>query len=245
MAVRSIARFFALTVGVSLISGPMARAQGCAPGMGRPALNTLTPAEQAAGWRLLFDGRTMNAWRGYKHAGMPEGWSIVDGALTRVGSGGDIVTRDQFSSFELSLEWRVASGGNSGILYRVTEQGAASYETGPEMQVLDDARHPDGKSRLTSAGALYGLYPAPEGAVKPAGQWNAARIVVNGNRVQHWLNGIQTVEYELLSPEWEGKVAGSKFTQWPRYGRATRGHIALQDHGDLVAYRNIKIRTLP
>jgi hypothetical protein len=113
------------------------------------------------------------------------------------------------------------------------------------MQVLDDARHPDGRSRLTAAGALYGLYPAPEGAVKPAGQWNAARIVVNGAHVEHWLNGVKTAEYELLSPEWEQKVAGSKFREWPGYGRAPRGHIALQDHGDLVSFRNIKVRTLP
>lgn len=245
MAVRGIARLCALALGGLLCAASPARAQGCAPGMGRPAINTLTPAEQAAGWRLLFDGRTTNAWRGFKQAGMPDGWRIVEGALTRVGSGGDILTRDQFANFELSVEWRVASGGNSGILYRVTEQGATTYETGPEMQVLDDARHPDGRSRLTAAGALYGLYPAPEGAAKPAGQWNSARIVVNGNRVEHWLNGGKTVEYELLSSEWEQKVAGSKFTQWPRYGRAARGHIALQDHGDLVSYRNIKIRTLP
>jgi hypothetical protein len=169
----------------------------------------------------------------------------VAGAITRIGSGADLITRAQFANFELSLEWRVASGGNSGIMYRVTEEAEATYETGPEMQVLDDAGHEDGKSRLTAAGALYGLYPAPEGAVKPAGQWNTARILVNGNRVEHWLNGILTARYELLSPEWEQKVAASKFNQWPGYGRAARGHIALQDHGDLVSFRNIKIRTLP
>ena len=245
MAVRGIVASFAVVLGVFHLASAPIRAQGCAPGMGRPAMNSLTPAEQAAGWRLLFDGRTLGAWRGFKQAGMPEGWSIVDGALTRVGRGGDIITRDQFGSFELSLEWRVASGGNSGIMYRVTEQAGATYETGPEMQVLDDARHADGKSRLTSAGALYGLYPAPEGAVKPAGQWNSARIMVSGNQVEHWLNGVKTVEYELQSPEWAEKVAASKFNQWPGYGRAARGHIALQDHGDLVSFRNIKIRTLP
>lgn len=244
MAVRRIVAPFALVLVFHLASVPI-HSQGCAPGMGRPPINTLTPAEQAAGWRLLFDGRTPVAWRGFKQAGMPDGWRIVDGALTRVGPGGDIITRDQFTNFELALEWRVARGGNSGVMYRVTEQGQATYETGPEMQVLDDAHHPDGGSRLTAAGALYGLYPAPEGAVKSAGQWNAARIVVNGNRVEHWLNGVKTVEYQLLSPEWEKQVAASKFNQWPGYGRATRGHIALQDHGDLVSFRNIKIRTLP
>jgi hypothetical protein len=226
---------------------PLSRlpAQGCAPGMGRPVPNVLTAAERSGGWRLLFDGRTLAGWRGFRQAEMPDGWKVVEGAITRVGPGGDIVTREQFASFELSLEWRVASGGNSGVMYRVTEQDQDTYRTGPEMQVLDDARHPDGRSRLTAAGALYGLYPAPEGAVKPAGQWNAARIVVNGAHVEHWLNGVKTAEYELLSPEWEQKVAGSKFREWPGYGRAPRGHIALQDHGDLVSFRNIKVRTLP
>ena len=245
MAVHGIAGPGTLMIGLMLSVAAPAWGQGCAPGMGRPPLNALTRAEEAAGWRLLFDGRATNAWRGFKQAGMPDGWRIVDGALTRVAAGGDIITRDQFSNFELSLEWRVARGGNSGVMYRVTEQADHTYETGPEMQVLDDARHPDGKSRLTAAGALYGLYPAPDGAVKPAGQWNAARVVVNGTRVEHWLNGIKTAEYELMSREWEQKVAGSKFHEWPRYGRASRGHIALQDHGDLVSYRNIKIRTLP
>jgi hypothetical protein len=244
MAARWSVRPLALVLGLLPLAS-LAWAQGCGPGMGRAGMNSLTPQEQAAGWQLLFDGRTMNAWRGFRRAGMPDGWRVVEGAITRVGPGGDIVTRDQFTNFELSLEWRVESGGNSGVMYRVTEQAEATYETGPEMQVLDDARHADGKSRLTSAGALYGLYPAPEGAVKPAGQWNSARIVVNGNQVEHWLNGVKTVEYELLSREWEEKVAASKFSQWPGYGRASKGHIALQDHGDLVSYRNIKIRVLP
>jgi hypothetical protein len=245
MAVRWIARPVALFGALSFLAPLPMEAQGCAPGMGRATMNALTRDEQAAGWRLLFDGRTMDAWRGYKMPAMPSGWRVVDAAISRVGGGGDIVTREEFANFELSLEWRVASGGNSGVMYRVTEQAQATYETGPEMQVLDDARHADGKSRLTAAGSLYGLYPAPEGVVKPAGQWNAARIVVRGNRVEHWLNGVKVVEYELLSPEWEAKVAASKFSQWPGYGRAARGHIALQDHGDLVSYRNIKIRNLP
>jgi len=111
------------------------------------------------------------------------------------------------------------------------------------MQVLDDARHKDGQSRLTSAGSAYGLYAAPAGVVKPAGEWNAVRIVVRGNHVEHWLNGTKVVEYELGSPDWKAKVEASKFKQWPGYGRAASGHIALQDHGDRVAYRDIKVRT--
>ena len=209
------------------------------------AVSTLTPAEQAAGWRSLFDGKTTAGWRGYMKADMPSGWQVVDGALTRVGPGGDIITTDQFANFELALEWKVAPAGNSGIMYRVIEGPQNTYQSGPEMQVLDDARHADGKSPLTSAGALYGLYPAAAGVVRPAGEWNAVRIVANGAHVEHWLNGVKVVDYELWSPDWERRVAASKFHEWPPYGRAKRGHIALQDHGDWVAYRNIKIRVLP
>jgi hypothetical protein len=176
---------------------------------------------------------------------MPRGWQVVDGALTRVGEGGDIITTEQFENFELALDWKVAPAGNSGIFYRVTESGEATYHSGPEMQVLDDAGHKDGSSRLTSAGSLYGIYGAPAGVVKPAGEWNAVRLVVNGNHVEHWLNGVKVVDYELGSADWAKRVGEAKFKEWPEFGRAKRGHIALQDHGDWVAYRNIKIKVLP
>jgi hypothetical protein len=204
----------------------------------------LTATERAEGWRVLFDGRTTDGWRGYKQQTAPAGWQVVDGELTRVGGGGDIITSEQFGDFELALEWKVGPAGNSGVFYRVTESAEESYHTGIEMQVLDDAGHADGQSRLTSAGSLYGLYPASAGVVKPAGQWNSARILVRGNHVEHWLNGQQVVEAELWSPDWNTRLAASKFTEWPGYARATRGHIGLQDHGDRVAYRNIKIREL-
>lgn len=208
------------------------------------APNTLTAEEAKAGWKLLFDGKTTAGWRGFKQPSMPAGWQAVDGALTRVAQGGDIVTADQYRDFELMLEWKVAPGGNSGIFYRVTEDADATYETGPEMQVLDDAKHADGRSPLTSAGALYGLYPAPRGISKPAGEWNQVRILLRGNHVEHWLNGKQIVSAELNGADWNGKVAASKFTQWPKYGQNATGHIALQDHGDWVAYRNIRIREI-
>ncbi|MGH7579904.1 MAG: 3-keto-disaccharide hydrolase [Gemmatimonadales bacterium] len=195
-------------------------------------------------WRTLFDGRSLDAWRGFRSAEAPAGWQVVDGAITRVGTAGDLITRDQFGDFELTLEWQVAEGGNSGIMYRVTEDAGETHQTGPEMQVLDDARHADGQSRLTSAGAAYGLYPAPAGVVKPAGEWNAVRIVARGSHVEHWLNATKVVEYELGSPDWEARVAASKFKQWPGYGRAASGHIALQDHGDRVAFREIRIRPM-
>jgi hypothetical protein len=201
-------------------------------------------ASDQPGWTVLFDGSSTGTWRGFKQNDLPDGWQIADGALTRVGPGGDIITRDQFGDFELELEWNVAPGGNSGIMFRVTEADSNTYRTGPEMQVLDDAAHVDGKNRLTSAGSNYGLHAAPAGVVKPAGEWNQVRLVVRGAHVEHWLNGQKVVEYELWSPDWEAKVKASKFAAWPGYGRATRGHIALQDHGDRVAYRNIRVRAL-
>ena len=220
-------------------------AAGCGTQAGPAPLNFLTPDERAAGWRLLFDGRTTAGWRGFRMDSMPGGWQAVDGALTRVGRGGDIITRETFRNFELALEWKVAPRGNSGIFYRASEDAEAIYWTAPEMQVLDDAGHEDGQSRLTAAGANYGLDPAPAGAVRPAGEWNQVRLVVNGAHVEHWLNGTKVVEYELGSPAWEAKVQASKFAPHPHYGRNAEGYLGLQDHGDLVAYRNIKIRVLP
>ncbi len=167
------------------------------------------------------------------------------GEIVRTTGGGDLITEQQFTDFELRLEWKISTGGNSGIFYRGSEEYDAIYWSAPEMQVLDDAVHADGQNRLTSAGSDYGLYPAPAGVVKPAGEWNAVRLIVRGNHVEHWLNGQKVVEYELGSPDWTAKVAASKFKEWPDYGKMTRGHIGLQDHGDRVWYRNIRIKMLP
>jgi 3-keto-disaccharide hydrolase len=206
--------------------------------------NTLTSAERAAGWRLLFDGRKTSGWRGFRQQNAPAGWQVVDGALTRVGSAGDLITIDQFTSFELMLEWQIAEGGNSGIMFRVSEAADATYLTGPEMQVLDNARHPDGMNPLSSAGACYGLYPPREDVTRPVGSWNQVRLVANGSRIEHWLNGVRIVEYELGSADWLARLQASPFRDVPSYGREARGHIAVQDHGDRVAYRSIKIRVL-
>lgn len=212
------------------------------------AQNRLSPEEEKAGWQLLFDGKTTTGWRGYGSKEMPKGWQVVEGALTRIAMAGDIITTETFDDFELRLEWQVAKGGNSGIFYRGVE-GADPKKTplfysAPEMQVLDDALHPDGKSPLTSAGASYGLYPAPRGVVRPAGEWNAVRIVVKGDQVEHWLNGTKVVEYLLGGPDWLARVKASKFVEWPAYGKARSGVIGLQDHGDRVAYRSIRILKL-
>jgi hypothetical protein len=208
---------------------------------------TATMAATDTAWRSLFDGQTTTGWRAYKGTGMHPQWKAADGVLTVAGKGGDagdIVTVDQFGDFELELEWKVEPGGNSGVFYRGVETAERIYETAPEMQVLDDARHPDGKDPLRSAGAAYGLYAPPRGVVKAAGEWNAARVVARGNHVEHWLNGQKVVEYELGSPDWSAKVQASKFKDWPGYGKSARGHIGLQDHGDTVSFRNIRIREL-
>jgi len=203
------------------------------------------PGSTASGWTSLFDGRTTAGWRGYRMDSLPSGWQVVDGALTRVGAGGDIISTGTYANFELTLEWKISEGGNSGIFYRASEDTDAIYWNAPEMQVLDDARHPDGHSRLTAAGSDYAVYPSPAGVVKAAGEWNAVRLVVNGNHVEHWLNGVRVVEYELGSADWATRVAAGKFAPHARYGKNTSGHIGLQDHGDWVAYRNIQIRVLP
>lgn len=206
--------------------------------------NTLSAEERAEGWRLLFDGRTTEEWRGYQLDEVPEGWAVEDGTLARVGPGGDLITVEQFSDFELSLEWKVEAGGNSGLFFRATEEAPMIYFSAPEVQILDDDGHADGRSPLTSAGSNYALHPAPEGVARPAGEWNHFRILVDGARVEQWMNGVHVVTYELWSPEWEALVAESKFAEWPEYGRAERGHIGVQDHGDPVWFRNIKIREL-
>jgi len=208
--------------------------------------NTLTAGEQAAGWRLLFDGTTMTGWRGYKSAAMPNGWRVENGLLMKDSSVADILTTDQFGDFEFAMDWRIGTGGNAGIFYRGTEEYEHIYWSAPEYQLLDDPNAPDGKNRLTSAAAAYGLYAAPAGIVRPAGEWNVTRIIARGAHVEHWLNGQKVVQYELWSPDWEAKVKASKFNDWPNYGRSKTGFLAVQgDHNGVLALRNIKIRTLP
>lgn len=232
---------------VTLLVGactPMGNTSGSA-GSSSSGATALTAEQRAAGWRSLFDGTSTAAWRGFKQQTMPAGWNIVDGVLTKTGERGDIITRDQFGDFELALDWKLSPGGNAGIFYRGTEDYDHIYWSAPEYQLLDDAAHPDGQSRLTSAGADYALYPSPAGVVKPADQWNSTLIVVKGNTVQHWLNGQKLLEYELGSPDWLAKVKASKFVEYPKYGTAARGYIGFQgDHDGTLSLRNIRIRVL-
>ena len=199
-----------------------------------------------SGWRSLFDGKSMDAWRGYEDPTVPRGWRVDDGTITKDGSVGDLMTRDQFGNFELELDWKIGKGGNSGVFYHATQEYDHIYWSGPEYQLLDDANAPDGHTRLTSAAAAYGLYAAPAGIVKPFGEWNTTRIVVDNGHVEHWLNGQKVVTYDLWSPDWNAKVAASKFYAYRNYGMAKRGYIGIQgDHSGSLSLRNIRIRELP
>lgn len=214
-------------------------------------LATLTAAPQAQApnkppmWNALFDGTSIDKWRGYKSDAVPAGWRIADGTLAKDAQVGDIMTKDQFGDFELELDWKIGEAANSGIFYRATQEYDRVYWSAPEYQLLDDVKGADNKSRLTSTGSAYALYPSPAGHLKPVGQWNTTRIVAKGAHVEHWLNGVKLLEYELWSPDWEAKVKASKFVDWPNFGRAKRGHIAIQgDHAGALAFRSIRAREL-
>ena len=189
--------------------------------------------------------RPLTEWRAADGGAMPDTWKINGEIISHKPGGGDIESIDTFADFELTFDWRIAPGGNSGVAYRVGDGTGAAYERGPEYQILDNAGHADGKNPLTSAGSVYGLYPPSQDATRPAGEWNSGRIVVDGAHVEHWLNGVRIVQYELGSSDWTERVAGSKFVAWPQFGKAGVGHIVLQDHGSAVDYRNMRIRLLP
>lgn len=213
------------------------------------APNTLTSAEQAEGWQLLFNGQDFEGWRGFRQDSIPSAWIIQDGALHMSGDstaqGGDIMTVGTYGNFELAMEYRISECGNSGIIYRAGAEGGAPYMTGPEYQVLDNTCHPDAQNGLNrTAGANYDVNEPTSDVTKPAGEWNQVRIVANGNTVEHWLNGEKVVEYEIGSEDWQARVDSSKWADVETYASLQEGHIDLQDHNDPVWYRNIKIRPL-
>jgi hypothetical protein len=214
--------------------------------------NTLTKKEEKEGWKLLFDGKTTSGWRNFNSDKVGEGWKVADGTLyldksvTQREERGDIMTHDEYENYELSLEWKIDSCGNSGIIFNVVEDPKyrATYLTGPEMQVLDNTCHPDAKIEKHRAGDLYDLIKCNKETVKPAGQWNQVRLISKNSKYEFWLNGTKVVQFTMHTPEWDAMVAASKFKTMPDFGKATKGHIALQDHGDRVWYRNIKIKQL-
>ncbi len=213
------------------------------------AQNTLTEDEIEEGWKLLFDGTSTDGWRSYNGEEFPEkGWEVKDGMLTVVsqGGGGDIITENKYGNFELKLEWRVQKSGNSGIFYRAMEQPTQPiYWSAPEVQILDNENHPDaemGEDGNRKAGSLYDLIPAKPQNANPNGEWNSVKIVADGANIEHWQNGEKVLEYELWTNEWYEMIRNSKFASHPEFGDARKGYIGLQDHGDRVDFRNIKIK---
>ena len=227
--------------------------------------NTLTAAEEAAGWKLLFDGNTFQGWRGLGRDSIPERhWTIAEGSIRKVASGdvptaadgqplegGDIMTTSTYGDFELMFEWKVSPGGNSGIKYNVSEEMSLASPPihaalGFEYQILDDDLHPDAQNGPTrTASALYDLIP-PIAAKRllPVGSYNRGRIVFHGTHGEHWLNGAKVLEFELESPSFDSAFTASKYQPIAGFAKKRSGHIVLQDHGDDVWFRNIKIREL-
>jgi alkylated DNA nucleotide flippase Atl1 len=205
--------------------------------------------EAGGGWTVLFDGKSTAAWRSYMKDGFPEaGWTVEpDGSLrVRAGSkAGDLITRKQFGDFELSFDFKIAEGANSGILYRFPEiPGKPAYHNAFEYQLIDDARHKDAALATHRVASLYDLYATDGAVARPIGQWNEARIVARGSVLEHWLNGKRVVQADLKSADYKERLAKSKFATWEGFGVHAKGHIALQEHGDDVWFRNIKIREI-
>jgi lysophospholipase L1-like esterase/type 1 glutamine amidotransferase len=225
-----------VTLGDASLSTPDARTH-----------NTLSDAERAEGWTLLFDGTRTDAWRSFNKPNFPaDGWKVEGGVLKRQKgqAGGDLITREQYADFEFAVDWLATPGANSGIIYRVAEGRQFPWLTGMEMQILDDARHNDGKKPKTRAGTLYDIFPTSVDVARPAGEWNHARVIARGTRIQHILNGFVVVDTDLAGEEYKAAHAASKWPTMPEYATQAQGHIALQEHGDEVWFRNIKVRKL-
>ena len=227
------------------------------PNNGEPEMNELSQSEIEEGWELLFDGESTDKWRVYNMDSMPDhGWQIEDGLLVfrppadedGWSSGLDIITKETYSDFEFKIDWKVERGGNSGIFYHVLEQeDQAIFWSGPEFQILDNINHPDADQGIDGnrkAGSLYDLLPADPQNTRPYDEWNSVKIVSNGPVIEHWQNGEKVVEYERWTPEWFSMLHESKFQCYPEFGAMREGHIGLQDHGDVVKFKNIKIRSL-
>jgi hypothetical protein len=214
------------------------------------AQNKLTAAEKKDGWKLLFDGTSTKGWKVFNGKSDGSAWKVADGSLfldasTKEGRG-DLITAGEYENYEFSYDWKIAANGNSGLLFNVVEDPkySAVYVTGPEMQVLDNNGHPDAKIHKHRAGDLYDLIACSEETVKPAGEWNEARIISKQGKYEFWLNGKKVVTFTMHDAAWDEMIAASKFKSMPDFGKAKKGHFALQDHGDQVWFRNIKIKEL-
>lgn len=212
------------------------------------SVNALTTAERDDGWTLLFDGQSMDRWRIYGADSMADDWVVENGTMHYTGAADDapddIITREQYGNFDLRFEWKISEGGNSGVMFHVSEEHKWPWQSGPEYQILDNENHSNGEDPLTSAGANYALHPPAQDVTKPHGAWNESRIVVRDGHVEHYLNGTKLLEYDLGSDAWTQKVNETKFGEMPGYGQYDTGHICLQDHTDPVWFRDVKIRRL-
>jgi len=207
---------------------------------------TTVAMADAAPWASLIGRDSAPSLRGWSEPGLPAGWRVHDGVLSKNGPVDDLVTVANYGNFELRFDWKIGRAGNSGIFYRATHEYDHVYWSGPEYQLLDDANAHDGAERQTAAGSAYGLYGGPAGVVQPFGHWNTSRLIVDGNHVEHWLNGRKMVEYTLNGDEWRARVAASKFSQYPHYGLAPTGLIGVQgDHPGALEIRHLRIRELP
>lgn len=219
-----------------------------------PAMNVLSDQEKQEGWELLFDGTSLNGWHSFGTQAVGNRWKVEEGAIMLDGSmpkpegmvDSDIATANEYGDFELRLEWKIDTCGNSGIIYRATESSEykTAWETGPEMQLQDDKCHPDKNAEKHNVGDLYDVVAGTDKVIKPALEWNEARVLVQGNHVEHWLNGKKVLEAELNTAEWKKMVAASKWKEYPDYSLAKQGRIVLQEHGSQIWFRNIKIKKI-
>jgi len=239
-----LALALAIPVHAAENAGPCAQ-DGISP-PAQPA-NTLSDEERDAGWILLFDGTDNfeRQWTGWDQQTVPGHWQAVDGCLVNRSGSTDLVTRFRIRSYELKLEYRLTAGANSGIFIRADDRLAAPNLTSPEFQILDDARHPDGRNTLTSAGSSYAIFARMHDVAREAGRWNQVHIIVDGDHVKFYLNKVKTVEYDMTSPEFMSAVAASHFGVHEQYGRLLDGQIVLQAHTGEVWFRDIKLRLLP
>ncbi|EGM76979.1 protein of unknown function (DUF1080) [Rheinheimera sp. A13L] len=207
--------------------------------------NQLTAQEKAEGWQLLFNGADMSQWRTFKQPTVNEKWQIEDSAIAlTAGGGGDLISKKSYSNFELTLDWKISEVGNSGILILADEKGKYIYSHAPEIQILDNERHPDNKLDTHLSGSLYDMIASPVASHKKAGEWNTTKIRLEHSALTVWQNDVQTAKVTIGSDEWNSLIANSKFASWPGFAKAKAGHIGLQDHGDKVWFKNIKIKEL-
>ncbi len=209
--------------------------------------NTLSKAEQKAGWKLLFDGKSTSGWRPYKNAAS-DGWEIINGEIhckdKDVQHRADMITKEQYSDFDLMFDWKVSKGANSGLVYRIDETHGAAHESGSEYQLIDDIGYPGKLENWQNSGADYDMHPPTKIVSKPTGEYNHSRIKAKGKHVEHWLNGVKVADYEIGTPEWHTLKEKSKWKDIKGWGENSKGNICLQDHGGGIWFKNIKIRTL-